>query len=187
MDNLITTLSQSLAASPADPSVSLTPIAFLDREHQRQSVTYGILKVLADQPSAASARADASAILVSLTEHLPLHLKDEEEDLFPLLRSRAQPADRIDLVLRQLSGEHKADERLATELIGDLRRIAQGKPPADATRFRMNAHAFADFQERHLKWENAVVLPLAQERLSREDISELGRRMAERRAAVRSR
>jgi hemerythrin-like domain-containing protein len=51
----------------------------------------------------------------------------------------------------------------------------------------MNAHAFADFQERHLKWENAVVLPLAQERLSREDISELGRRMAERRAAVRSR
>jgi hypothetical protein len=47
--DIITTLSQSLAASPADPNVSLTPIAFLDREHQRQSVTYGILKILADR------------------------------------------------------------------------------------------------------------------------------------------
>jgi hemerythrin-like domain-containing protein len=109
----------------------------------------------------------------------------EEEDLFRLLRLRARPADHLDLVLGQLSSEHEADQRLATELIGDLRRIADGKPLVDAARFRARAHTFADLQERHLKWENAVILPLAQERLSSEDTSELSRRMAERRAAVR--
>jgi hemerythrin-like domain-containing protein len=154
---------------------------FLDREHYRQRVTYGILKILADDPSRPNAREDAIAVLTSLTEHLPLHIKDEEDDLFELLRSRALPEDRIAVILDQLDSEHEEDERFVAGLLDELRRIAKGEPPSDPAAFRAAAHAFAELQERHLKWENNVVLPLAQERLTTEDLTRLGQCMAARR------
>ncbi len=40
---------------------------------------------------------------------------------------------------------------------------------------------FALDHERHLAWENEVVLPLASKRLSSDDLEELGRNMAARR------
>lgn len=179
--DFIVRVSDGLAASPPDARSFLKPIVFLDREHYRQQVTYGILKLLADEPTRPTAREDAIAVLTSLTEHLPLHVKDEEQDLFVMLRSRALPEDRVALVLDQLSAEHKEDERFVATLSDELRRIAKGEPPADPAGFRAAAHSFADLQQRHLKWENNVILPLAQERLSGEDLSELGQRMAARR------
>jgi len=85
--DLVTRLSDAIAASPPDDRSFLRPLSFLYGEHYRQQVTYGILKILADTPSHPAAREDAIAVLTSLTEHLPRHIKDEEDDLFALLRS----------------------------------------------------------------------------------------------------
>lgn len=179
--DFIARLSDAVAASPPDDRSFLRPISFLDREHYRQRVTYGILKILADDPGRSTAWRDAVAVLTSLTEHLPLHIQDEEQDLFEMLRLRALPEDRIDAVLDRLTYEHENDERYVSPLLDELRRMAGGEPPVDPSGFRAAAHAFAELQQRHLEWENAVVLPLARERLSDEDLVRLGRRMAARR------
>ncbi len=49
------------------------------------------------------------------------------------------------------------------------------------TRLLSNLRGFAATQQRHLEWEDRVVLPLAQKRLSAEDLEQIGRNMAARR------
>jgi iron-sulfur cluster repair protein YtfE (RIC family) len=123
-----------------------------------------------------------AAVLEFLRYELPQHLADEEEDLFPLLRKRALPEDDIDQVLNRLYGEHKGDRAhgylLRTWLERCLEaRTAPGSDPAVA----LALHAFASRELHHLALENAVVLPLAQRRLTAKDLKALSRRLAARR------
>ena len=157
------------------------PIGFLDREHYRQTVTYGVLRTLAADPNRASAKDDAKAVLTSLTEHLALHIRDEEEDLFPALDRHCAGEEMFERTRALLSKEHETDHALSAALEGDLRALSEGKPLADAANFRAKALAFAELQERHLAWENDVILPMAQSRLSKEEVERLGRAMAARR------
>ncbi len=179
--DLVTSLSQHLAESAIDPRSFLTPIALLDREHYRQSVTYGMLRVLADDPSRATAADDARAVLRSLEEHLPLHVKDEEEDLMPLLERRCRGARQFEAMRAQLLKEHDTDQKSGATLMAALRQLAAGEPPTDCAAFTVLARAFAEMQERHLAWENAVLLPMAQHWLTDHDLRAIGRSMAARR------
>lgn len=120
-----------------------------------------------------------------LRNDLPLHIIDEEQDLFPLLRRRAQPEDDVEAVLGLLSAEHKADADHAHEMRGHLEacletRNAPGMDPV----VRKSLMAFASQELRHLALENAVVLPIARLRLSPQDLAGMGRRLAARRGIV---
>lgn len=113
---------------------------------------------------------------------LPLHVIDEEEDLFPLLRRRALPEDDLEQVLGVLSAEHKADVDQARQVRGLLEtsleeRSAPGLDPAKQKTLR----AFASQERHHLAMENAVILPIARLRLSMEDLHAMSRRLAARR------
>ncbi|MGH6718098.1 MAG: hemerythrin domain-containing protein [Alphaproteobacteria bacterium] len=160
------------------------PLEFLFTEHDRQRVLCAALGRLAEDPAQADAAANAQAILDYMRSRLGDHYGDEEHDLFPLLRRRADPDDGLVAILDLLHDEHAADDGLLKELLGPLATIAAGRAPEDVAVFKAAAYAFSLLQRRHLAWENGTILPLARRRLTAEDQRELGRRMAARRGLV---
>lgn len=124
-------------------------------------------------------------ILDFIRYDLALHVIDEEEDLFPLLRRRALPEDEIENALGRLSAEHRADvahaEAVRTRLESCL---SARKPPGLDPQTRSALLTFARHELQHLALENAVVLPIARLRLSAEDLLALSRRLAARRGLV---
>lgn len=133
--------------------------------------------------------ADASAYdageVVNLAEfirsELTMHIFDEE-DLFALLRQRCDPEDQIEAALERFDREHESDRDLSAQVrvflytaSAKARPLAQMPGAADAL------HAFAQNQRRHMMLENAVLIPLARRRLTKDDVAALGKRFAARR------
>jgi hemerythrin-like domain-containing protein len=123
----------------------------------------------------------ARIILTYLREQLPLHILDEERDLFQMLRARILAADIVDEAFEQLCHEHAGDQGVVRLVMAGLDRLARGRRPEDVDDFVRAAHAFAQAQRRHVAYENNSILPLARTRLTRKDLGRLGRRMAARR------
>lgn len=120
-----------------------------------------------------------------LRNDLPLHIIDEEQDLFPLLRRRVLPEDEVEQALGMLSAEHKADAMAAQQVRDCLeaclaRQAAPGMDPVS----RKVLQGFATQELRHLALENAVILPIARLRLSPQDLESMSRRLAARRGIV---
>jgi hypothetical protein len=80
---------------PVDLRLLSAPLDFLEAEHYRQRIVLDNLDVLADGVDAPAAAELAAGALRYMREDLPLHVADEERDLFPLLRRRAGPGDDI--------------------------------------------------------------------------------------------
>jgi hemerythrin-like domain-containing protein len=112
-----------------------------------------------------------------------LHVEDEEHDLFPLLRAKAEPEDRLDHVLAILSADHDMDRVLSRSIAEGLERAAAAGngPAADADLAEAIAR-FAPHQMRHIALENAVVLPIARLRLDVAACADLSAAMQARRA-----
>ncbi len=170
------------ALDNAPPSSQLAePLDYIFAEHFRQRVLCNMLDEIADHE-----RPDKSAIEAVLrylrVEFAP-HMQDEEHDLFPMLRRRAEPEDRIDDVIAQLTQEHAAD-RLDAKLITEgLAKVLAGKAKTGgASPLAKLLHRFAENERNHLTLENAIILPLARIRLTDDDIRNLAHRMAARRS-----
>mgnify|MGYP000483241379 CR=1 FL=1 len=118
-----------------------------------------------------------AAIIRFLKQTLPHHLNDEERGLFPLLEERCGQESDVRAIIRQLQSEHEFDEDLVDFLLSDLEVLAQGRRLANPQRLNLNLHAFAQGLQRHIQWENAVVMPLARRVLQAEDLERLGREM----------
>ncbi len=157
------------------------PIEFLFEEHDRQRVICATLELLAHDCTADRAPENAVLGLGYLEHEMPLHIADEEEDLFPLLTRRCAPEDELDELVALLSSEHETDEKHYLALLAPLRAIVDGRPPPNPMQFAADARAFAVLLRRHLGWENGTVLPLARRRLTAADRAEMGRKMAVRR------
>lgn len=113
---------------------------------------------------------------------MPLHIVDEEDDLFPLLRRRCDPDDRIENVLGILSGEHASDMHHAPDLIAIIKKALTDKRGLAAyCETEDIIPPFCQSQKRHIAVENAVVLPIARLRLTEDDLKGLGQRLAARR------
>lgn len=180
--NLSTSISdQPGNGRPLSPGEFLDPLGVILHEHRRQRKICDELDSLANSLGDRPVIERAKALLVYLTEDLPLHTEDEEMDLFPLLARRCVPEDGVDAILEQLSSEHTLDKDVVEFIVSDLKLVAGGMSLANPVRFYMNVHGFAVTHRRHLAWENQVVVPLARKRLTDTDIEELGRAMATRR------
>lgn len=113
---------------------------------------------------------------------MPLHIIDEEDDLFPLLRRRCEADDQIENVLGMLSGEHASDMQDANALVALIKKaISDKRGLAGYADTEKVVPPFCHSQKRHIAVENAVVLPIARLRLSDGDLQNLGRRLAARR------
>ncbi|MFQ5773483.1 MAG: hemerythrin domain-containing protein [Kiloniellaceae bacterium] len=170
-----------LSVPPLDPTEFGSPIDFLSAEHERQLAVCDVLDRLVHNPRHGTDAAVLEAVRRYLVRDLPLHVADEEEDLFPLLRRRCPKSDDIEEIFELLQREHEMDQTLYQELIRNLEALIAGHAFADPAQFMMNTFVFSETQRRHLAWENSVILPRADRHLTEEDCAELGRRMAARR------
>ncbi|NNJ77081.1 MAG: hemerythrin domain-containing protein [Anderseniella sp.] len=169
------------ALGNAPPSSQLAePLDYIFAEHFRQRVLCNALDEIADQER--PDRHMIEAVLRFLRVDFAPHMQDEEHDLFPLLRRRAEPEDRIDDVIGQLTQEHAAD-RLDAKLITEgLSKVLAGKAATGVTSsLGKLLHRFAENERNHLTLENAIILPLARVRLTADDIRNMAKQMATRR------
>lgn len=121
-------------------------------------------------------------ILTFLKEEMPLHIIDEEDDLFPLLRRRCEPEDRLERTLGKLSGEHAADMDLGKDVITVLESALESRRGLGTSQSSRDIITrFCTSQRNHIALENAVVLPIARSRLTKEDTKSLAKRLAARR------
>ncbi len=158
----------------------LSPLEYILTDHFRQRALCQALDELADSDALDTEQA-AAALDFLKTEFSP-HVIDEEEDLFPLLRRRAEPADDIEEVLGELSLEHATDRDEAELVIGELSSAIEANGSGfPSPKFAELLQRFAANERRHLIVENAIVMPLARARLTADDLRNLGRRMAARR------
>lgn len=113
---------------------------------------------------------------------MPLHIIDEEDDLFPLMRRRCSPDDGIEKILGMLSADH-ADDMKDVGVVESLlsTALAERKSLCECADTLETVSEFCHQQKRHIALENAVVLPIARHRLTPCDLMELGGRMAARR------
>lgn len=155
------------------------PLDYLLSDHHRQRVLCALCDELARSDAFDGDRAGEVVAHVSLD--FALHVIDEEQDLFPLLRRRATVADGIEPILGQLSGEHARDESLAETIVDGLRAAAASSTGPPSPELRAALRAFARTQRQHLALENATVMPLARQRLTALDLAGLAARMAARR------
>jgi len=165
-------------ATPADERVQRDPLQHIAEEHLRQREVCAALDALAgaDRPDRAAAR----DCLEHLTVFLPRHTRDEEEDLFPLLRRRSAPEDEINETLDRLYHDHTESHDALPRVIAALERmIAENAPFTEDEAAAVSA--FAQHERRHLIVENAIVLPLARVRLTKDDLGFLSLRMQLRR------
>ena len=116
---------------------------------------------------------------------LTLHVIDEEEDVFPLLRRRCLAEDEIEDVLGRLAREHAEDKSLSERVRDVLNAcLLVRRPPQAIEGGAESLVAFAHHERRHLALENAVIIPLARRRFSESEIEMLGRRFMARRRRV---
>ncbi len=158
------------------------PLDYILADHLRQRVLCVLCERLAD---ADEVNVDlAGEVLEYLKTDMVVHVIDEEQDLFPLIRRRAEPGDEIEVALGQLSGEHADDEQLASLIMNGLEHslAAPGRPLADDVKDALRS--FARNQRHHLALENATVMPLAKIRLTERDLKDLSARMAARRGIL---
>lgn len=156
-----------------------TPLDFILADHLRHRVLCHLCDLLA--AGEAYDRAIAGEVADHIETALSVHIVDEEQDLFPLLRQRAKPEDNIDAVLDRLSEEHDADELHGGKIVAGLRRLIADPDKPMPKALRRTLRAFASNERRHLALENAIVMPLARVRLSVKDLESLAGAMAARR------
>jgi hemerythrin-like domain-containing protein len=167
---------------PAEPNDRFRdPLGFIYAEHYRNRIICNTLEAASPAWRSNLSTQELEAIVEFYTVDRPLHVADEEELLFPMLRKRCKPMDNLPGILALLEGEHRSDQPLIDSVIGGLSELIKSGSVGEPALFAEKCRAMSDFQRRHLAWENSVVMPLAKRRLTKSDIIDLGRGMAERR------
>ncbi len=157
--------------------VGIHPIEVLEREHRLHEQICDSLERIADSLPDEVDRGLCATMVVALRLDLPLHHRDEEEGLFPLLRERATDDESLSGMLLQLSREHSIDESSADELVDLLQSLSKGSRAENPNMFGYMLRGFFESYRRHIQWENKVILPMARRLLLEDDLANLTRRM----------
>ena len=164
--------------APTDFSLLANALDFIHEDHLRQREICAALDRIAhaNDPDAG----DIACVTGFLTDELPLHLEDEESDLFPLLKRRCTPEDEIGKAIGRVLVDHARAKAGAGRVIDVLEMLARGKArPSGDQSAALTAHAAA--ARRYLILENAIILPFARLRLTAQDLETLCLRMRARR------
>jgi len=167
--------------TPTDPQFLARPLDFIAQDHYRERTVCAMLDRIAT-PTPADPAALANA-LAFLRHELPLHLMDEEQDLFPLMQRRCPEEDEIDRVINRLLSDHGHAGRDTPAILDILTAVQTDRRGATGA----EAQALSDYAthaRRHLIVENAIILPLARARLTARDLETLHLRMRQRRGIL---
>lgn len=170
---------QHLAPPPS--SLLDDPLGLIDADHARQRAVCRVLRQLsiANRVDRELAR-DVANFLI---HELPLHHRDEDEDLFPLLARRAFPEDGLAPILAQLAGDHIESCATARKIAAALSSPAEKPTMAVDRESAELARDYAASEQRHLAIENAIVMVIARKRLKAGDLQAMSRSMKARRGA----
>ena len=164
--------------TPTSPRLLANPLDFLSEDHLRERQICAVIDGLATARS--PDRQAVTTVLRFLNEELNVHLRDEAEDLFPLLARRCTEEDAIENAICRI----RADQDEARRLLPRLRAMLAGCLDCGAgltTAERAILSRFAGHMRRHLVAENAILLPIARARLTRSDLRVLSKHMRSRR------
>ena len=153
------------------------PFALILRDHEVQWRMCGWLEEIADALPHNAPPLLCRKAAECLRRDMPLHHREEEEGLFPLLLARARETDMAGEIIARLREEHASDEGFAEELTGTLARLEAGEAPDNPDMLGYMLRGFFENYRRHIHWENTVVIPLARRRLTQEDTAVLLARM----------
>ena len=150
------------------------PLDFVADDHMRERVACAKIDEIVTRANCDMA--DRIEVVAFLTNHLPLHLADEEVDIFPMMLARCDPEDDIEKVIYKLQSDHQHARMDTPEITAILARN-EGFSEVDAKRLT----TFANHARRHLILENAIILPIARARLTPRDLTKMKAHMLERR------
>jgi hemerythrin-like domain-containing protein len=164
--------------APTSTNLLGRPLDFLSEDHlrERQICTAIEGMALAGSPE----RQVVLTVLRVLNEELNVHLRDEAEDLFPLLAKRCTAEDSIEDALDRV----RVDQTEALRLLPAVRATLAGWLDTGSdlsAEERAVLTRFAGCVRRHLVAENAILLPIARARLTRADLRMLTEHMRARR------
>ncbi len=163
--------------TPTSVMLLKDPLDFIAEDHFRLRTMCGELDRLAEETQIEDC---AIAIMIEyLIKELPLLLADEDQDLIPMVLSRAEPEDELPKLVARLEKEHAAIGAHLESVNSGLASVILAKELSDQLRTAMRDLARAT--RRHLILENAILLPLAKARLTEEDLHELRSAMLRRR------
>jgi hypothetical protein len=164
--------------APTPPSLLGRPLDFISEDHLRERQICAVIDAIA--LAASLDRLAALTVLRFLNEELNVHLRDEAEDLFPLLAKRCPAEDSIESAIARIM----IDQSEALHLLPEVRATLAGcldtgsDLSADG---RAMLIRYASHVHRHLVAENAILLPIARVRLTRADLVTLSAHMRARR------
>ena len=154
------------------------PIDIIAQDHTLQEDLCDLLERIADSLPSSVDRGIAENVLGYLDNDLAVHIRDEEEGLFPLLEAHAATHQAIPGILERLTDEHAIDAFYAEEVCEELRMLASGREPHNANSLGYLLRGFFETQRRHLAWENMTILPLARQLLTPADLGQLSKQLA---------
>lgn len=163
---------------PTSLGLLANPLDFISEDHLRERQVCAMIDRLAT--SDVLNRQEVTTVLRFLNEELNVHLRDEAEDLFPLLARRCTEEDAIEGVIDRI----RADQDEAMRLLPDVRAMLAGyldREGALSAKERGVLSRFAGHVRRHLVAENAILLPISRVRLTRADLRNLSKHMRSRR------
>jgi hemerythrin-like domain-containing protein len=158
------------------------PLEIIEHAHLAQTELCDALERIADGLPDEVDRRLCGWASACLKFDVPLHHRDEDEALFPLLRRRAWPSDGMDAILDRLTREHDSDTDLGGELAEWLDVLAEGQRLANPEMVGYMLRGFFESYRRHIHWENTLVMPVARKRLGDEDFADIARVMEKNRA-----
>jgi hemerythrin-like domain-containing protein len=142
----------------------------IDHEHRMQAHLCDTLERIADSlPDEVDSKLCQQAVQ-SLRHDLPLHHRDEEAGLFPLLQKYSDPDGFIQGAIKRLEQEHGEDEGFSTELIEQLENLGRTGRPQNANMLGYMLRGFFESYRRHIHWENTTIMPYARAHLTGEDL-----------------
>jgi hemerythrin-like domain-containing protein len=151
---------------------------FIVEDHMREREVCALIdNLVAARPIN---RAERQMILSFLTKDLPQHFADEEMDLFPLMLERCDPEEEIKSVIDKLESDHVHAFSDAPAIAALIQEMETGDAPFSEAACAQLAE-FASHARRHLILENAIILPIARARLTKDDLKIMREHMLERR------
>jgi len=155
------------------------PIQLIHSEHLMMREVLDAIDRLVLEPSSHLSEAALEPYGYLRDEYLAHHL-DEDEAMFPFLRQRAEPEDRIDEILDRLEADHDNGHGQIGRVLTILKAMVDNDKAPSGQDFE-TLRFFAASERRHLIVENAIVLPIARARLKKADLAEIYGKMLARR------
>jgi hemerythrin-like domain-containing protein len=160
------------------------PLEMLAACHERIEAQLATLEKLIDHLAARGCDAAAREAAVGVMRYFDTagvdHHRDEDEDMFPVLRRLAAERNRpeVSAVINGLEEDHSTMEAQWSRVRARLEAVAAGR---EARLDIEDVGRFAWLYRRHMEKESALVLPFAREAVSETERAALGTRMAARR------